>query len=324
MRHSLNRLSCHVWRLVATVGIIMPATAMAATDLPLAETTTGFGWWDGPRGADMSQSIGPVSTAIDTSLDKGGGNYDQKYGISSWHVSGSAHTALGMQGVTGPSIAVSTTGVGYNVWGWAKVDGGASSSMYVRFVEDQPLPISLNLIPVLFSARGNGSFSGSGLLPYNELKMQALFSVDSYDGVSDTFPQDRFKVSALGTEGSANFDDAVALGVHQGYYNPWFQIVLSGNCSSLAFGNNAIDGSNPTTGRADCGLAMQSNLTLDQAGFDADPAHYGAATSFKLADYYHIEYSANVPAVPEPESWAMLLVGLGLLASVARRVAKRA
>jgi hypothetical protein len=65
--------------------------------------------------------------------------------MSSWRVSGSAQTTLGVQGMAGPSIAVSTSGVGYNVWGWAKVDGGASSSMYVRFVENKPLPMALDL-----------------------------------------------------------------------------------------------------------------------------------------------------------------------------------
>lgn len=321
MNHPFNRY----FRLVGltVVGLALPMTALSATELPLADSSAGFGWWDGPRGADMSQSVGPVTTAIDTALNKGGST-DGLFPISTWQVTGSAQTALGVQGVAGPSIAVSTSGVGYNVWGWAKVDGGASSSMYVRFVEDKPLPMSLNLIPVLFSASGVGAFSGSGFLPYNELKMQALFSVDSYDGVSDTFPQDRFKVNSQGSNGSAAFDNVVSLGVHQGYHNPWFQIALSGNCSSLAFGNNNSDGTAPVSGDASCSLAIKSNLTLDQAGFDANPTHYGAATSFKLADYYHLEYSANVPAVPEPESWAMLLAGLGLVATMARRGRKRA
>ncbi len=324
MNHQLSRYFHLAWRTVAVVGLALPVTALSATELPLANSSASFGWWDGPRGADMGQSVGPVTTPIVSVLNKGGATYDQKFGTSTWQVSGSAQTMLGIQGVAGPSIAVSTSGVGYNVLGWAKVDGGASSSMYVRFVEDKPLPMMLDLIPVLFSASGVGTFSGSGLLPYNELKMQALFSVDSYDGMSDTFPQDRFKVTNQGTNGSAAFNDVVSLGVHQGYYNPWFQIVLSGNCSSLAFGNNNIDGTAPTSGDASCSLAIKSNLSLDQAGFDANPTHYGAATSFKLADYYHVEYSANVPAVPEPESWAMLLAGLGLVATSARRGGKRA
>jgi hypothetical protein len=123
--------------------------------------------------------------------------------------------------------------------------------------------------------------------------------------------------------GSAAFDDAISLGVNQGYYSPWFQVLVNGNCSSLAFGNNNIDGTAPTSGDASCSLAIKSNLSLDQAGFDANPTHYGAATSFKLADYYRIEYSANVPAVPEPENWAMLLAGLGLVAMAARRGVRR-
>lgn len=324
MNHQLSRYFHLAGQTFAVVGLALPVSALSATELPLANSSTGFGWWDGPRGADMSQSVGPVTTPIVSVLNKGGATYDQKFGTSTWQISGSAQTMLGIQGVVGPNVAVSTAGVGYNVWGWAKVDGGASSSMYVRFVEDKPLPMTLDLIPVLFSASGVGTFSGSGLLPYNELKMQALFSVDSDDGMSDTFPQDRFKVTNQGTNGSAAFNDVVSLGVHQGYYNPWFQIVLSGNCSSLAFGNNNIDGTAPTSGDASCSLAIKSNLTLDQAGFDANPTHYGAATSFKLADYYHVEYSANVPAVPEPDSWAMLLAGLGLVATLARRGGKRA
>jgi len=315
MNHQLNCCLRLAWQSLAVVSLALPAAATAAT-MPLANSSASFGWWDGPRGADMGQSVGPVTTSIDTVLSKGG--VAGLLPISTWQVTGSAHTALGVQGVAGPSIAVSTSGLGTNVWGWAKVDGGASSSMYVRFVEDKPLPMNLNLIPVLFSASAIGTFSGSGVNPHNSVNMKAYFSVDDFDG-SDTFPQDRFNIASQGTSGSAAFDDVVSLGVHQGYYNPWFQVLVNGNCSSMAFGSDNVDGTSPESGSAGCGLVVKSNLTLDQAGFDADPAHYGATSSFKLADYYHIEYSANVPAVPEPENWAMLLVGLGLMATLSRR-----
>lgn len=51
------------------------------------------------------------------------------------------------------------------------------------------------------------------------------------------------------------------------------------------------------------------------------------SSSFAFRDLYAIEFSPNMVAaapIPEPETYAMMLAGLGLLAFANRRRAKRA
>lgn len=83
-------------------------------------------------------------------------------------------------------------------------------------------------------------------------------------------------------------------------------------------GNN--DGTGTLTGSIDQFVGNQSfsvTATVDGNALSGVPLHYGFTAGNGLADDGHFVTSA-VP-VPEPETWGMLLAGLGLVGAAARR-----
>ena len=69
-----------------------------------------------------------------------------------------------------------------------------------------------------------------------------------------------------------------------------------------------------------CNISQGFDLT-DALNPGVDPNNFrpGSWVTPGYGDYWHVVVTGSVTAVPEPETWAMLLAGLGMVGAVARR-----
>jgi len=165
----------------------------------------------------------------------------------------------------------------------------------------------------------------------------AVDSVSALVGLVDNgVTLDRMQMSILNDSGSNTFADAVTNGVSQ---------APTGTLSKTGFPNNGLNFSFATAPVLQPGtywLELQSNQGgslktrwLQQNTTSQVSNTITTAGSFENRNYYLGNYQTAgrafgaqiggelVSAVPEPQTYAMMLAGLGLVAGVARRRGRR-
>jgi PEP-CTERM motif len=154
----------------------------------------------------------------------------------------------------------------------------------------------------------NGSFE-SGLVPWN---------TDSGGSLSTEFAKDgQWSFKALGHEFAEQYFAPVAVSSieqlsywayhHWGILN-WVDFYYADN--SNGYWTAEITAANTWT-KVDLTKLLKSDKSL--VGFRV----YG--TSAEEGTYAYLDHFELITAVPEPETWAMLLAGLGLMGTIARR-----
>jgi hypothetical protein len=101
-------------------------------------------------------------------------------------------------------------------------------------------------------------------------------------------------------------------GVYQisGVYSSWKQ---PGQIYTIGYRTSCTVANPHTGGRASCSANADPLLSFDQAALDAFARNSGRQT-FSLSDYYRIEYSPDLPIVPEPAMVSLLATAGAILA----------
>lgn len=284
----------------------------------------GIGLMATPSISDAAIPLATTQVAKLCELKAGGyafdqeGNVEQPFAQSTAcdltvpdaHAEGYASAGFG-PGI--PQIGLTTTSAQISTYDGIAEANFVASTQY--FFEIQPIGTvpgtAPALLPVLFSAHGEGSSWRSG---YGTSRSQGFANLVgnglSYpDGYSDFYLEvdDEIAYDPIDEESLVGgFDTTKFLNL---YTNSTYQVVISAACSTWAgpVGQSAAASVN-------CFAQVDPFISFDQAAFDAQMG----ADTFRLDDYYAFVYSENLP-IPEPESYAMMLAGLGLVGFAARR-----
>lgn len=215
------------------------------------------------------------------------------------HAEGSASAGFGILPQIGLTSVIASANSTYG-------SANAGFSSHVQFyLEIQPIGTlpgtAPSLIPILLSASGAGSAVASD----NSLAT-TLGVVDIYGaglaGATDEFSFEKRNL-ANGTWGDS-FDGSVSIDLYTGSA---YGVLVEAACSITSLGS-------ATGTSGSCSAWVDPSFAFDQASFDQQMGN----DTFALNEYYQFAFSPNVP-VPEPETYAMLLAGLGLVGALARR-----
>ena len=172
------------------------------------------------------------------------------------------------------------------------IHSAATGFMYFELAEKSPAPFAAD-IPVQTLVNAGMSVTGNA-------GASLLVTIDGLD---------LFRKSANGTS------QPVFLPFEE--KGQWYVAPNSGVHSIFkAVSCGVIAGANVS---GDCTASLDPVLSFDQSAFDTQ---WGAA-SFSLEDYYTIQVSANLVPVPEPQTYALLLIGAALLGWRVQRKALR-
>jgi hypothetical protein len=147
----------------------------------------------------------------------------------------------------------------------------------------------------------------------------ALASVSSFAG-STTFANGSATITNDGFDGTGSFTQTITFtGLSAGTYD------ILGNISgrNLSFTSVALDGESwditnfTSTNKAKTNFAFGSLEVTGSQPFQL------IVTGVNYENAAYIGTISTIPTVPEPESYAMLLAGLGLMGGIARRRANK-
>lgn len=309
-QHRRNKLSaCVGVGLAAALSIPLAHAAPLAT----STTTTGCGYTAG----ENRNTIGPLTAGISDSCDRSG-LYTLGAGFAPSTYSGSSAVSTsfgpGMPIVGNVVASAAASAHGSNAGGTAQgtgVSGGASAAGEVTFyftVEAIRIPPSSFVPKIYFEARADGGASGDDWNGGNS----------SYYYAYAAFPAAMSTAWSISGSTPSQFvrSQYFDLPANDPLVNPFYKVTIGARCDALAWVDSlSYWGTKTSDAWAECQTAVDPVIRLGQEEFDAV---YGA-DSFPLADYYRLQFSANVGAIPLPP--AVWLFGSGLLGLVA--VARR-
>lgn len=224
-------------------------------------------------------------------------------------------TFTGLSAATG---SVSNTSVGGN-YGWADAAdanwGDSHKGRFLKFTLENPADVTLSVASTTMVPNS----SGGVLLPG--------FSI--YEGLAPYLAHDFTDLAFIWRDMQAG------PAADEGYWNALgsFQTANeAGETGFLTFQGYAVDGTfdnnfgDATTQPGVMGDGMADGMVSKSFSLDAGTysvivggATYDAAGTAAGNRSYHFNADIAVATIPEPETYAMLLAGLGLIGAVARR-----
>lgn len=289
---------------------LMATSSMGFAAIPLAATEVSMFCEVQAGGYAFDQTINvaePFAQATACNLTTSGTYWGEPVNA---HAEGYASAGFG-PGI--PQIGLATVSAQISTYdGKAEAIFGASTQYFFEIQPISTVPgTAPALLPVLFSAHGEGSSGRSG---YGISRSQGVVNLvgnglsypdgysDFYFEVVDETAYDPIDEEYLG----GGFDTTKFLNL---YSNSTYQVVLSASCYTWAapVGQSAA-------ASVGCFAQVDPFITFNQAAFDAQMGE----NTFRLDEYYTFVYSQNLP-IPEPEPYAMMLAGLGLVGFAARR-----
>lgn len=290
---------------IAAFVIKMLSVSVAADAAPIATSAISTGC--GLVMTDNYTSIGPLPFAVQDSCFVQGQNNVGTYTVSS-DVSTGFGPALPRVGVVDAVASASATGTDPSspagtppVGGAAQANG--SVTFYFTVEELQPVPGVTFTPTIYFEASGNATLEGTKT-------NNAFFNYEGSASAVAILP-DGTQWSIQGdlydpqSSWSDQFSQSTILDLAPNdFANPFYEVTIGAGCYVGAWTGGDY------TSTAECHATIDPIVRLDQAAFDAK---YGA-NSFLLSDYYSLQFSTNVNAVPVPA--AVWLFGSGLLGLV--------
>ena len=281
-RQSLIKATPIMGTLIALFLLAALAAPASADPLPPA---TSFGQVGGNLGGTTLAGPTPGSLSL---------SYDQSAGNSAGYI----HEVANVSTDIGPgvplvgSVIASVDGFDTRLGGVPAQPGALGRVTFYFSVDQIKIPtVAPTTIPVYFEARGQGSIEAG----YGNYRATAAivgvpgagFDTGAYEGFTHT----------------SSFDQSVSV-----YLQPstTYEVMIGAACSVIA----------PETGpQSTAQAAVDPSISFDQAAFDLK---YGS-NSFPLAEYYHIDFSPNVPLAAVPLPSTMLFLGCGLVGLVGFR-----
>jgi uncharacterized repeat protein (TIGR03803 family) len=150
---------------------------------------------------------------------------------------------------------------------------------------------------ILYGVAGEGGTDNEGTVFALNLQTQILTALASFTGVNGAYP-----VPGLVLEGNTLYGATFGGGADDD--GTLYSLNLNNDVVTTLASFNGSNGTEPEAGPILDGITLYG--TTDRGGADGDGTVYA----------YDFE------AAPEPSTWSMLLVGLGLLASVRRSCAE--
>lgn len=284
------------------VGLMAPSSAMAARDATtfvgkLCEVQATPEYFIDQLGNTPSTS--ELSTTSCNLTASGTTFYNGEYVNTYAHAEGSASAGFGNL----PQIGLTSAGAS-TVSTYGDASAGFSSGVQF-FLEIQPIGTlpgtAPSLIPILLSATGSGYAEAS-----NDRSLATTLGIVDIAGWQ--LPSGRefsfeYRNVSDGRQ-DASFNGSVSIDLYTGLE---YGVQVEAACSTASLGS-------ATGTSASCSAWVDPLVAFDQAAFDQQMG----IDTFALNEYYQFVFSPNVP-VPEPETYAMLLAGLGLVGAAARR-----
>ena len=161
------------------------------------------------------------------------------------------------------------------------------------------------------------SLSSSGTLTAaGAVSLSSTTNFDIRVGVSSTTDSDQLAVTgggAISLSGTLNIALGAGLGALTSSGNPYslYYVILNGGTSTISggFSNFTIGGNAANVTSLGNGISQ-----LSENGYTFDISYDGTSSSLSGGDDVVLELTA----VPEPETWAMLLGGMGMLIAIQR------
>jgi hypothetical protein len=279
----------------AILGIVVMPDISVAQALPNALATASV--QAGNSTTDNQQSVGPVTMPLTLSSGKQENSWISG-GQLSWY-SADSHVDVGF-GSGGNIQADAAVAVGGWSQAWASAGGGLDYSVTLR--KTGTTDFDPGIIPISFGASGSGEVTGAW----------GRFNADACVVGAVSGSCNAFHIQYEGSADSRSFSDMVTYDIRRDSLTATtysYRVTLAATASAFA-------GTATGTEESSVSVMVDPIMGFDQAAFDT---MYGTL-SFQLSDYYTMEFSPNLTAaIPEPETYAMLLAGLGLLGFMARR-----
>lgn len=318
------------------IAAALAAASVTTFAAPLPDATSLIGVAAANRGDRFTQSLGPQAGSSTLTLNWGDSVPDYPWQIAAWHSTGAVTADVGQTGsqIGWVSANAQAQALGYR--GEAHASAGGQVQFAFRLSEIAPLPPGSDAlwIPVKLTAQGSGEWTGDGWSTNSRMGgfgASVDLQADDYSLLTP-FPLQDFRIARDTSETtpiSESFSRSVTLGMRAASLsNPdrLYLITSTAGCGVTTFGSHegqAPEGT-PLSASASCRANVDPVLSFDQAAFDADPGKYGATQSFNLAEHYALEYSPNIPAVPEPANRLLMVAGLVVVGNTAmRRLSKR-
>lgn len=283
------------------------AAGAGAVDLPEAMSTVSS-TCSSAMGSD-NDSYGPLPVGLSSQCDEQGSSPQGRFGEATWQAVARSDTGLGSQtgGVGLSNGDAHATAENINARAAAVTSGTVSFAWRLALASDAPfVPPS---IPVRFTAWGEGHLSGEGYEFGGRVRAEVGLQWPGFPASQFSFDSgEHYNFGAI----DRSLGGTTVLAVTPGQTVAGW-VVSSCQVSAVGY---VIDGSVVQPLRSDVGCTVSADplLMLDQATFDAT---YGAA-SFPLAEHYRLDYSPNVPVVPEPAAAWLWLMGLASLAGLVK------
>ncbi|MDN5753229.1 MAG: FxDxF family PEP-CTERM protein [Nitrosospira sp.] len=223
-------------------------------------------------------------------------------------------TFTGLSAATG---SVLDTSVGGN-YGWADAAdadwGNSHKGRFLKFTLENPADVTLSMQSTTMEPNSSGGVLLPGFSVY-----EGLAPLGAHDFTDLAFLWRDMQAGPAADEGYWN-----ALGSFQAANE-------AGETAFLTFQGYAVDGTaanfgSPTTQPGVTGDGVADGMVSKSFSLDAGTysvvvggATYDAAGTAAGNRNYHFNADIAVAAIPEPETYAMLLAGLGLIGAIARR-----
>jgi len=244
---------------------------------------------------------------------------------TSCNLSGSGNTAWGpyiahAEGNTSSEFgAIPQIGIATASTSASSDNGTASSYIYsniqlyfqTQLINSQIDP-GLNFIPVLISAEGAGHSDRTGFgLAESKGTVQVSGSNLNFQPLLfefDAYVVDEIAFDPVDSENQTDsFDGSESVSLITGDV---YTVTIFSSCESWV----APIGGQSAGATAGCTSWVDPFFAFDQAAFDQQMG----GDTYRLDEYYQFVFSPNVP-VPETETYALMLAGLGLVGFAARR-----
>jgi hypothetical protein len=200
------------------------------------------------------------------------------------------------------------------------------SAPAINFVPN-PAPRVSNVSALLSPQTIKGSFDGGEVttlkafcIELSQTSKKGVFEVVTLSdyltgkGKSGSYDMIAGLISTFGqNDNSALVDAAVQLAVWEAFYETKGSFDVSkGAFTSSSWSDQTRSGSSEVRKLANSYLAGGGGLTIDSS------LNFYVATNGKNQDLLFFEF-VQLPAVPEPATWAMMIIGFGLVGGTLRR-----